>query len=474
MRIKLKPKPKRPYMPHQQAMEDYWVQTTNPKLVVEMRLGKTLVAVRGTIKKGCIKTVINAPINAMTAWEKELNLEGENFIRAYACETKKRIQAVSSAFDHDKRVWVLVNFEGYRWVPRISELTWDMAIADESVKLKNPKSQISQLFAEGFRTTKHRAILSGMIAPESELDIFQQFKFCDGRFMNKYSYWSFRSEYFKVDDLGYTWSPKDHRTSERIKEIVHQKSYVLRRSDAGMVKTKVYTTRTVQMNAIQAKLYKQIETDFYYELSGYLDYLEESGGDETVWATEKAIWAQRIAGGFTPDGEHCISTAKYDEILYLMNTDLRDQQCVIWFQFLSEIRYGLEYLRSKGLSSSAIWGQGMKVEERVKNEQTFNAGKSKALLVMEKLGAQAKDFSAASVCFYYSNEPSGDIRGQSEDRILHPLKDDPLLYIDLICSDTIDEDKIQSVQTKVFNARSFMTSFKKRRDGEKPLFIYHG
>jgi hypothetical protein len=444
-------------------MHEYYVKTNHPALVVEMRLGKTLVTVRGTVEKGHNKIIVNAPINAMNSWEKELSLEGERFIRAYACPTKTRIDAISKAFEDDNRVWVLMNYEGYRYVPRAAELDWDCAICDESVKLKNPKSQVSGIFAEGFRRVKSRVILTGLIAPESQLDIFQQFKFLHGRFMNRYSYWQFRSEYFQVDAMGYAWSVKDYATEEKIKKTVHEKAFVLRRADAGMVKEKLYTTRTVVMNPKQLKLYKQIEKEFAYELEGVF-------ADETIWATEKAIWLNYIAGGFTPDRSTCLSTAKYDEILYLLKNDLKDQKAVIWFRYVHELKFCLQYLNQNGIKTVGMYGD-MNVTKRNASERDFNGIGAQVLCCMEKLAAEAKDFSVASVAFYYSNEMSGNIRGQSEDRILHPLKDDALLYVDMVTSDTVDEEAIKAVQTKVFNARAFMTNFYLRRNGEKPLFM---
>lgn len=462
MKIRLKPKPKRPYIAHQIPMHNYYVKTNHPALIVEMRLGKTLVAVRGEVEKGHNKIIVNAPINAMNSWEKELSLEGERFIRAYACETKKRINAIARAFDDDNRVWVLMNYEGYRYVPKTAELDWDSAICDESIKLKNPKSQVSGIFTEGFRRTKSRVILTGLIAPESQLDVFQQFKFLHGRFMNRYSYWQFRNEYFTVDGMGFNWSVKDSNTEAKIKETVHEKAFVLRRSEAGMTKDKLYTTRTVYMNPKQMKLYKQIEKEFAFESEGLFD--------ETIWATEKAIWLNYIAGGFTPDRTTCLSTAKYDEILYLLKNDLRDQKAVIWFRYVHELKFCIQYLNQHNISTVGMYG-AMDVNKRNISEASFKGHTAQILCCMTALAAEAKDFSVASTAFYYSNERSGNLRGQSEDRILHPLKNDPLLYVDMICAETTDEEGLKAVQTKVFNARAFMTNFTKRRNGEKPLFV---
>lgn len=450
----------RPLLKHQDGGVEYFLSTDSPALLWEMRLGKTLVAVRGTIaRKDSIRNLVNAPINAMSSWEKELYLEDEIYVKAYACSSKERATAIDKALSYGKRVWVLVNFEGYRHLKQIADIPWDSVIVDESVKLKNPQAQVSQLFAEKFRNVKYRAILSGLVAPESELDLFQQFKFLHGQFMSKQGYYSFRNTYFDQSPDGYSYLPKKG-IKEEIKKIVHAKSNVLRRHQAGLNKKKVYSIRKVRMNAEQKKLYSQVSKDFAYEFRG----LES---DETIWATEKAIWMARIAGGFSPDGKTCISTAKPDEILYLLQNDLKGEKIVIWYRFVAELLFDLEYFKKNGIKCSNMHG-GMFQKQKDFNEREFQAGKSQLMLCMERLGDKAKDFSIASTAIYRSNEFSGDMRGQSEDRILHPLKNDALLYIDLIAEDTSDEKGLEIVQGKVWNARELMTRFSEGSASFKP------
>jgi len=63
---------------------------------------------------------------------------------------------------------------------------------------------------------------------------------------------------------------------------------------------------------------------------------------------------------------------------------------------------------------------------------------------------------SADTAIYYSNYYSFEMRTQSEDRIIHPLKQTPLLYVDLVTENTIDEDVVEILQTKKLRAVGFM------------------
>ena len=56
------------------------------------------------------------------------------------------------------------------------------------------------------------------------------------------------------------------------------------------------------------------------------------------------------------------------------------------------------------------------------------------------LGKMGLPWHASSTAIYYSNHFSGEIRQQTEDRIIHPMKKEPVLIIDLLTKDSIDED----------------------------------
>jgi hypothetical protein len=337
-------------------MDEYFVRTNHPALLVEMRLGKTLVTIRGLRAKGCEKILIAAPINAMVSWKEQLREEGEEFVEAYGMSSEKRAKRVVDALDRSGRVWTLVNYEGFNFVPEIAEAPWCAVSADESVKLKNPKSKVSKAFVKDFRNVECRSILTGLVTPESDMDLFQQFCFLHGRFMNKKNFWNWRTEFFEPDASGYGWVPKKG-TKKLIHSLVHERAFVLTRKEAGVERKKYYTVRTVPMNPEQKRIYKQIEKEFCYEYSWAVNGGYQEHVDETMWATDKGLWLRRVAGGFLPDGTTVISDAKTKELAYLLQNDFANESVVVWYRFRAELVHDLQYLTSQGIDCAYMIGR---------------------------------------------------------------------------------------------------------------------
>lgn len=464
---------RRELMPHQKEMVEFSLEKGNDPWVVEMRLGKTLADVREVQERDePFPQLAIVPGNVMNAWEKELTLEREDFVRGYSLNRKKRIDAVNYVFNQPKRTWLLINFEALITIPGIVDLKWGKVRVDESSKIKDASTKTSQLISDHFANTRYRGIRTGLISPEHELDIFQQMKFVYGSFLSCRSYWKFRSNYFEKN--GYDWIPKKGMRSA-IKNAFHERCFVKTRKQAGIDKKKFHQKRLVEMNPTQKKLYDQIFSDFEYELDSIInsDSIEPIPDKyiETIWATGRALWLARIAGGFTPQCEQVISTAKPDQIIELLKTDLKGEPIVVWYRFLDELFHDRTYFESKGFSTATMAGQDLNKEgkrkivlpsQRFIEEEKFNSGKAQILLCVQKLAAQGKDFSKASVGIYRSEEYSADLYIQSEDRILHPTKpDNGLLYIHLLCEGTVDITARQLIDEKVYNARDFLISFRK-------------
>ena len=452
---------KKVYRPHQVKMDDYFAKVNHPALLVEMRLGKTLVTIRGLVAKGVQRILVAAPINAMVSWKEQLIEEGEEFIEAYGMSSALREQRILEAVHVQHRIWVLVNYEGFLFVPEMARVPWDAVVADESVKLKNPQAKVSKAFTKNFRNVPHRVLLTGLAAPESELDLFQQFLYLHSRFMGHHNFYHWRNEFFAPHYLGYSWVPKSG-VKKLIHKVVHEKAFVLTRKEAGMERKKYYSTRAVQMTKEQKSLYRQIEKEFCYEYEWLVNGKHFEVANETMWATDRGLWLRRVAGGFTPDGKVAISNEKPKELLYLLKNDFANESVVIWYKFRAELIHDLHFLSANGidcaymLGRQSVDGHSMSVEEAEKQETLFKRGKKRVMLCMQKLGAYAKDFSIASVAIYRSNEHSCDLRAQSEDRILSLGKEGGLMVIDLVTEDTNDVETVECIKLKKFNARNLM------------------
>jgi SNF2 family DNA or RNA helicase len=466
--------------PHQEEASVYLDKCMHFALLMQMRLGKTLTVIRWAKRRRPLmkRLLLVAPLTVLKTWEDELKEEGENFITAYGLTKQKREAVFSALWDQTptRRTWVLINYESLlalgqvqtkmhygksrriRKIPDIAYYPWDFVGLDESTKIANPQAQISKILTDGFRYSHHRGILTGLISPESELQIFNQMKFVFGSFMGYRNYWKFRDDLFYLRWDG-KWVPQAGVRSQ-IKKELHRLCFIKTRKQANMGNEVVQSTRYVEMTPQQKKIYKQVEKEYAYAVLAE-DGEKSEEERQTSYVITRDLWLRKLSGGFDPDN-NCLSEKKIEEIISLLQGDLVGEKVVIWCAFRHEVTHVAEFLKRKGIHSEILLG-GTKLGERRRALNSFKTQKEVSCLIATESSAKfGIDCSHASTCIYYSNEYSCEARNQSQDRIVHPSKTNIPLAIDLVTCGTRDEDVIQALRNKTFSAKFMMQKMKER------------
>ncbi len=438
-------------MPHQEKALSWALKRARIALFMEMRLGKSLVAIRwAKAQKEAHNWLILAPSAALPGWREELLGDGIKELdicnlEAFPSDMVYEIVLSYIKNRHTRRTWFLMNYEKLTANPNLFKLMWGGVICDESTKIRNPQSEISKALNKQLNWARYKANLSGCPAPEWEGDYFQQMLFLYDGFMGESSFWNWRKKYCL--NSGYDWT-FNKTFKNKMDQELSELTFTLSRKDAGMGEKKVYEKRYVDMNFSQIGIYKHIEEDFEYSLEGKTSM--------TKWAPVKYNWMQQVAGGFglSENERVCISNTKLNEIKYLLKTELKKEKVVIWFKHNWELEYAFICLTDM---KCAIY-----TGDKKGGEEAFKNGDCQVMLAQGKCASMALDWSAASTAIYYSNWPDGEIRMQTEDRIVNVRKKEPLLYIDLITKDTIDEDIYDLLKGKKTKAQGFMSLLNKR------------
>lgn len=465
----------REFMPHQVPAWQYAEKRNRIALFMEMRLGKTLVAIRWAQRRMSgeyfftdvnSRTLVVAPVSTIKQWENELLQERVSPYDICWLSGKSSTEKFKLA-TRDEPKWFLVNYDGLRACPALAQLPWDVIILDESTKIKNPSAKITKLLLQKFDRVKYRAILTGMPSPESSMDFYCQMLFLDGdQFMGHANFWSWRNRFFFPS--GYDWIlkkiapgfPAGTSTREAIRAAVAKEAFVMTRKEAKVGSMLVHEQRVIPINANQWRALRDIKKKWKY------------GDLETKFAGTRHVWMQRIAGGFSPDRENpvLIANGKTEEILQLIAGELAGQQLVIWFHFNEELAHVYHTLKAKHISVTAALG-ATPPEKRYARQAKFQAGKVQVFCIQEEVGKFGLDLSAADTEIYYSNAWSYETRAQSQDRIIHLRKTYPLLAIDLVTGDTTDEDVTDTLLDKSINAKSFqsklLSKIRSRFDAEE-------
>ena len=429
------------FRPHQDRALAYAVPRSRIFLAMEMRTGKTPVTIRWAKARNLRRILVVAPLTTLNpGWVEELKEEQIKHIHVLS-EVKKseRLKILK------KPGWHLINYEYLRANPEMLDCfnrDDDGVVLDESTRIRSPKAGITKVMLR-HTNVEHRALLSGMPNPESMMNWFTQMVFLKGDLCGIDNYWAFRQKMFRPSWPGsWDWKPKKG-VAEQIKRDVHQHVFVLTAKQAGMGSKHVYEKRRVPMTRLQQRMQKEIVKDFSY------------GPNETKWAPVQQMWLARLAGGFSPDGTELIAETKLKELLSIVKEDLpKTAQVVVWARFRSEIRAIKEFLNARKIKTTSMTGSTDRVQRRIRIKN-FRRGKYRVIVVQAKLGMYGLNLSTADTDVYYSNMWENEVRTQCEKRIEHITKKTPLLHIDLMTEDSVDEEVVPRLREKKLNARMF-------------------
>jgi SNF2 family DNA or RNA helicase len=171
---------------------------------------------------------------------------------------------------------------------------------------------------------------------------------------------------------------------------------------------------------------------------------------ETKYILPQLSYLQQLAGG-SISGED-VSDFKIKEVVALLEGELKDESVVIWCRF----RWEVDALQKAIKNSVEVITGDTPVEYRSFVQKSFQNGDIKVLISQVATGKFGINLSKSSTAIYYSNSFVPDDRNQSEYRIEHNEKKEPLLYIDMIAKDSIDEQILKTLKKKHIQSRYFM------------------
>jgi superfamily II DNA or RNA helicase len=398
---------------------------------IDMRGGKTKLVIRRIKKWGCTgDKLIVCPESAIQSWIDELINEGEHppiELTGTAKERKiKLYYKVSNFFTK----WFIINKEGHRALPEIKDINWDVIIFDESRYIANPKSQMSKFYVNNFRNVKHRIILTGTPDYNEKLDFYQQLRFLDYKSLPYKDYWHFRTKAFFQSGYDYVIKKKD---AEILKNALNKYCYFLSRKDIPGGRTVEYIKRIIKMPRKLKKEYDVVENEFVLEKHDM----------KTIFATEAHMWMMRMCGGMRRtrnDGFIMEWHGKIDAVKELLDGDLKDDSAVIFCRFKAEV-YSLYTLLSAHKIKCDIYTGDQNKDLRRKIIAHFNSNKKPNVLIAHPAAiSHGTDLSAATCIIFYSQPPGGELRDQSEKRIMTYADEKHMLIIDLLVKDSVDED----------------------------------
>lgn len=302
-------------------------------------------------------------------------------------------------------------------------------IFDESVKLKDPSTDITKTTIEFAHNMDKVYLLSGQPAPNNPMEFFSQMRIVDPSIFGN-SFYRFRQYFFAPTDyMGYNWKLKKDKEKLFYKQI-SLKSIFISKEDCLDLPEKTYLVRSIELTG------KAWE---YYSMMAKARLLDID--DTTILAPNiltNIMKLRQITSGFIIDeGKDIkpIHNQKLKELISVLE-EIGDKQVIIWTNFKNEIHTIEQTLKSMNKTVVTAYSGTKDTDASV---AAFKSGEAQYIIAHPQTLKYGVTFTNCTYAVYYSLSYSFDDYYQSHDRIYRKGQTKPCTFIFLLCKNTIDE-----------------------------------
>ncbi len=304
-------------------------------LFMQQRTGKTVTALCLSREWGCHKNIIICPKKAIPVWEQEIKLVG-------LC----------------REDFTIVSFESFRIHHRDYIFqTWDLAIIDESHRIKERGSQQTKACWKIGKASMKRLILSGSPQGNGSEDYYSQLRFIRpdlfrtwGDFTDRYLIMGERFINGREDPFP---TIEGYKNQDEFKRILASISFRVTRDEVAKVKTLVRIKR-YEITPGEALLahYSALENSLMTEIQGELV--------TAPMVLTKALKLHQLCGGFIKDDTgvtHSVHTDKLDFLWNMIENQLKGESICIVSNYKAEMDCIALGLKDRGITHVQIRGK---------------------------------------------------------------------------------------------------------------------
>lgn len=356
--------------------------------------------------------------------------------------------------------------------------------ADESAHIKTPSATRTRRSLVISKLMVMRRVLTGTPVANSPFDVFSQLKYLSEEIWKEHGLGSFtifkkhfgvyikktlrelvigrngepvkgpdgRPLHRQYDDL------VEYQRLDQLKAIVDKVSSRVLKEDVLDLPPKLYSKRFFDISPEARRAYKELKR----ELIIYLD-----GGHivEAPLAIIMMMKLQQISNGFvitTEEGSYSL----FDSVLESNILDLGEKnpriealvdvvneaqgKVIVWARFTHDIHLIMARLGKEEIDAVSYFGE-TSTDDRtlaIAKFQKDKDGPCKVFVANPACAGEGLTLHAATTVIYYSNSFKLTERLQSEDRAHRIGQEHPVLYVDLVAKDTLDEKIVRALRDK--------------------------
>lgn len=328
---------------------------------------------------------------------------------------------------------VVTNFDAV-WRPPLGDWIlarrWDLVVADEAHKLKQPGGKTSLFFARLRDRARYRLALSGTPLPHTVLDGYGLYRFLNPEIFGT-SYLQFKKRY--AIEGGF--QGKQVVGYQRLEEFQEKFSSIAYRADKSVLDLPpaMHTTFTCELSPAARRVYEALERDLIAEVREK----QISASNALV----KLLRLQQIAGGWlrTDDGGQVRIDRAKQQLLADVLEDIDPAEGVAVF---CRFRADLDVVHAV---ASGLGRRSLELSGRVNQLEAWQSGEAPILAAQIASGGTGVSLVRARYCVYYSLGFSLGEYEQSLARLHRPGQRHPVEYLHLLARNTVDERVMQAL-----------------------------
>lgn len=460
----------------QQVGAQYLRYRGSGQLWMGCRTGKTRTWIEGQIDKDSREIdcpcLILGPLTVLPGWITELvemGIDRNRIVLVRGNYSQKR--SLLRSVKHDI---FLLNYDvceqldvlNVRKVLGLKD--WKTIAFDESYCLANFDANRTAYFLGGKRPKKHRydrpipyglpvpayqrrAALSGLPAPESELNYVSQYFITDGHFMGYTNLEQYIKDNWTYSKWEYDWIMKHPNHRQAIWDYVQSNSYCVTMEEADPnYKGLFFNVWDIPASKEQKELFKWLETVNTYYYPG-----EDPKTDTKIMiAAVKFAFGMAIAAGVHPLTKERIKCSKYEYLVEWYK--LKKQPTVILSRSVTALKFLAEDLETAGIPFRMVWSD-TDIMNRENYRVDFQNGVVDLFLAQSGVVQMGFNLSRSDVIFYLTNDWSNNVRSQANQRATIFGKGKAVSIIDLCIEGTRERALVSTLSDKYDKAVEFIS-----------------
>lgn len=331
-------------------------------------------------------------------------------------------------------------------------------IIDESTKIKNPESKLTQDFFTLAPLFNIRVIMTGTPVANRPYDLWAQIYFLDQGLSLGTDFSAFKTSTNLTNNLGSNEN-KRIQFEDSVSHIFEKiKDFSVRETkNSGIISlpSKNYITYYSDFEDEQRRMYEEVRQ----EMTTIIHRGDFSILDESQDSLKRLLRLVQVASNPRLLDDHYDSISGKEQILEGLIHDIiqKNEKVIVWSCFTDNVDYFCRKYKSYG--AVKITGK-MGVEERGRSVDNFKHGEAKILIATPQSAKEGLTLTVANNCIFYDRGFNLDDYLQAQDRIHRISQKRQCNIYNLLIVDSIDiwiDKLLKAKQNAAFLAQGDIT-----------------